>query len=331
MNQSNLPLVTVAIAVYNGAATIEKCLQSALEQTYPKIEILISDDCSVDSSSEICKKYMKQNSKVVYYKNKERLGMILNYNSLLAKAKGEFFILFDQDDYRENDYIEKAVKEISSPEVELVIGNTTVMYKNQIMHINSFQKNSCGGGCILRVFNLLRRPSDFLLYGLVRTNTLRELRGWTLATSSFFRIIFGLVLRGQIKIIESSHFYAAKGAKGRPNKRGELLRLGTASTKLQSFMFGYLEMTVGYLSEIRQSKLRFRIKLSCSILVILDLLFKTVIKIFLRFINRFNLLQKPSKLRSFLIYIYHPVDQIVFFVDRENDTSDYYRKNWPLV
>ena len=142
MSKELFPLVTIAIATFNGEGTIEKCLESAIKQSYPRIEIIISDDCSTDSTEEICMKYAVLAKQIKYHKNEARLGMMNNYNSLLAIAEGEFFVLFDQDDFRELDYIEKAVIEMLNPKVEIAMGSVTVIFNGKQMHINTFRRTA---------------------------------------------------------------------------------------------------------------------------------------------------------------------------------------------
>ena len=50
------PLVSVVVPVYNGAASIEKCLRRIQHQTYQKLEVLVVDDGSTDDTVEICEK-----------------------------------------------------------------------------------------------------------------------------------------------------------------------------------------------------------------------------------------------------------------------------------
>ena len=55
------PLVSLGITTYNSANTIVETLQSAYQQTYDNIELVISDDYSTDDTVSICKKWLKEN------------------------------------------------------------------------------------------------------------------------------------------------------------------------------------------------------------------------------------------------------------------------------
>ena len=55
------PLVSVAVIAYNSAEYILETLESIKAQTYDKIELIVSDDCSLDGTVEICHKWIDAN------------------------------------------------------------------------------------------------------------------------------------------------------------------------------------------------------------------------------------------------------------------------------
>ena len=64
----NSPLVSVIVPVYNVEKYVAKCLDSIVNQTYQNLEILVIDDGSTDSSSEICQEYQGKDSIIIYFK-----------------------------------------------------------------------------------------------------------------------------------------------------------------------------------------------------------------------------------------------------------------------
>ena len=52
------PLVSVAVIAYNSSATVLETLESIYNQTYPNIELIISDDCSTDNTLDVCRKWL---------------------------------------------------------------------------------------------------------------------------------------------------------------------------------------------------------------------------------------------------------------------------------
>lgn len=59
--KQNSPLVSIPVITYNSAKTVLETLESIKAQTYPNIELIISDDCSTDNTVEICQIWLKQN------------------------------------------------------------------------------------------------------------------------------------------------------------------------------------------------------------------------------------------------------------------------------
>jgi glycosyltransferase involved in cell wall biosynthesis len=93
------PLVTIMIPTYNQAAFLEKAIESALAQDYENLEVVISDDNSVDNTPLLLERY-SNNPRVRYSRNEHNLGRVKNYKHLLEDlAIGEWVINLDGDDY----------------------------------------------------------------------------------------------------------------------------------------------------------------------------------------------------------------------------------------
>ena len=94
---------SVIIPVYNAEKTIQRCLDSLLKQHRQDVEILIVNDGSTDESGSICKNYAQQYSCIRYFE-KENGGVSSARNLGLEKAKGEYILFVDSDDYVAENY-----------------------------------------------------------------------------------------------------------------------------------------------------------------------------------------------------------------------------------
>ena len=109
------PLVSVFCPTYNAEKFIENTLKSILEQDYQNIEIVVSDDCSVDETVAIVMRIDKKfPSKIVLNVNTINLGITRNCNVALALCKGKYLALFAGDDLMYPGKITAQVKALES-------------------------------------------------------------------------------------------------------------------------------------------------------------------------------------------------------------------------
>lgn len=106
-------LVSIIVPVYNVENYLSECLESLINQTYQKIEIIVVDDGSSDTSGQICDRYAKKydNIKVIHKKN-EGLGMARNTG--LEHINGDYVTFLDSDDFLDKDFIEALVEAIKN-------------------------------------------------------------------------------------------------------------------------------------------------------------------------------------------------------------------------
>ena len=90
--------VSVIVPIYNVEKYLEKCINSIISQTYSNIEIILVNDGSTDSSELICKKYENTDKRIRYYK-KENGGLSSARNYGIDRAKGDYLVFVDSDDY----------------------------------------------------------------------------------------------------------------------------------------------------------------------------------------------------------------------------------------
>lgn len=91
-----MELVSVILPVYNGADYLVKCLESLVNQSYSNIEIVIVDDGSFDSSSEIINHY--KDKRIKYIKNIQNIGLPKSLNIGIKASRGNFIARQDVDD-----------------------------------------------------------------------------------------------------------------------------------------------------------------------------------------------------------------------------------------
>ena len=87
-------LVTVTIVTYNSGRFIKRCLESVLEQKYPKLEVVVVDNASTDGTVDILEPFA---DRCRLYYNDENLGFAAAQNQAIALAQGEFILTLNPD------------------------------------------------------------------------------------------------------------------------------------------------------------------------------------------------------------------------------------------
>ena len=98
-------LISIIIPVYNVEEYIEQCIQSVINQTYKKLEIILIDDGSLDKSGKICDAYADRDKRIIVI-HKENGGLSDARNKGIDIASGEYITFVDSDDYVEDSFIE---------------------------------------------------------------------------------------------------------------------------------------------------------------------------------------------------------------------------------
>lgn len=107
--EDEFPLVSIGMPVYNGADYIEKALASLLGQTYSNFELIISDNCSEDSSYEICQQASLRDSRIRLYRQPSNLGPLKNFEFVLGQAQGKYYMWAAHDDIWNKNWLSMAV------------------------------------------------------------------------------------------------------------------------------------------------------------------------------------------------------------------------------
>ena len=113
MEDNNKPLVSLCITCYNQAEYIRESVQSAFEQTYSPLEIVISDDCSTDGTDKIIEEMIAIYNgphKVLFNRNETNLYVCKNYEKAFRLAHGELLITGAGDDISLPNRVERIVK-----------------------------------------------------------------------------------------------------------------------------------------------------------------------------------------------------------------------------
>ena len=105
-----MPLVSICIPTCNGFQFIGEALLSAVNQSYPNLEIIVSDDHSRDDTLKIINEFESKTAIPFHIYNHKPDGIGSNWNYCAQKANGEYIKFLFQDDTLEPDCIEKMMQ-----------------------------------------------------------------------------------------------------------------------------------------------------------------------------------------------------------------------------
>lgn len=108
-----MPLISIIVPVYNSESTLNRCVDSILNQTFHDWELLLIDDGSTDQSGEICDQYDAKDQRINVF-HKENGGVSTARNVGLDNAKGSWVTFIDSDDFISINFLSTFVRSQSS-------------------------------------------------------------------------------------------------------------------------------------------------------------------------------------------------------------------------
>jgi glycosyltransferase involved in cell wall biosynthesis len=105
---------SICLPTYNRAPFLQNCIQSIVGQTYKNFELIITDNCSNDNTSEIINSF--SDHRIKYYVNDKNLGLWGNHNEALRKACNNWVVFVHSDEALKPNALESMVKIIKENE-----------------------------------------------------------------------------------------------------------------------------------------------------------------------------------------------------------------------
>ena len=107
-----MPFFSVIIPLYNREKTIERAIRSVLNQTFQNFEIIVVDDCSSDTSSDIVKRLIEKDSRIIYLRNDVNSERCISRNLGIKASQGKYICFLDSDDYHLPFHLERLNEQI---------------------------------------------------------------------------------------------------------------------------------------------------------------------------------------------------------------------------
>lgn len=168
------PIVSIIMGIYNCEKTLDKAIESILNQTYTNWELIMCDDCSSDNTYKIAKSYEKKYpDKIKVIKNDTNITLAPTLNKCIQLVSGKYIARQDGDDISHKERLEKEVEFLEKYEEYDLVGTNMI----------SFDESGEKG-----VHKLKTQPTklDLLKYGptfahatiMIKTNIMKNLNGY---------------------------------------------------------------------------------------------------------------------------------------------------------
>ncbi len=201
----HLPLVSIGIPTFNRVEPLKRAIQSASEQTYAQLEIIIADNCSTDTTQLLCTQLAEQDRRIRYIRHPHNRGAIANFRSVLDAATGDYFMWLGDDDWLELNYVEQCARALAeNADYALVAGQ--VQYALEDGQVSDrIALAIAQESRQQRVLHYYATVGDNgIFYGLMRRSvvsglTFQRIMGWD------WLLLAAIAFQGKLGSVDSTH------------------------------------------------------------------------------------------------------------------------------
>ena len=124
--------VSIIMAIYNCASTLEEAIDSILNQTYTNWELIMCDDGSADNTYAVAKKYAdKYADKITLIRNESNKKLPATLNHCLKYVTGEYIARMDGDDISAENRFERQVDFLNNNPQYIVVGTAMIPFDDE--------------------------------------------------------------------------------------------------------------------------------------------------------------------------------------------------------
>lgn len=198
----SIPLVSVIIPVFNGAKHLNDAVLNVISQGYPNIEVLISDNCSDDSTWEIAQLLANTYPFVRAIRNEINLGAIKNIENLFRLSSGDLIWLRACGDYYSENFLNKCVEyHLEDCKIVLTIPQIGMYIENRLVYEIQYKETSS----IANVDPIKSFPS-VAFYGVYKRFYVNQCIPFKAIYGSDLLFIHDLYMVGKVILVKECQF-----------------------------------------------------------------------------------------------------------------------------
>ena len=239
------PKISIGLPVYNGAKTIEKCINSLLLQTFQDFELIISDNASDDETGKICKEFSLKDSRIKYIRQKNNNGGGPNFEFVLSKSSGKYFMWIGHDDWISSKFLEVNLSFLES-NLNFVSSTSPNCYDGEENNPNNHVDFNLKGVPKVRLAKFLQNAwiSHGIFYSLMRTEIIKEAKDLSniYYIAADWSVGFFLLSKGEVNRSKEGLLVLGKFGISSEGNPWETLRLKSIEIFIPLYMFSKIAL-----------------------------------------------------------------------------------------
>lgn len=296
------PLVTVGVPVFNGETSILNALNSILDQSYKNLEIIVSDNCSTDKTAIILEDFARDNPKVTIIRQEENIGLTNNFNFLVARANGKYFMWAAHDDTRDSTFIAKCILKLEESDNYGLCAPRAKVKSDNNEHYSwqSRLPKDLGSTNVMKRFkSAVREFPAVAMYGVYRTSSMKATNLLPNMIGSDLLFVQELALSSSFVEIEEYLFFYTE--RERWNSKQQDFKVFFGSEKPGYFFPPFLLVIKRQFEIVSSSKLKLFPKLNLIAFLFRHLIYQVSIKLGMRAVRYIH----PSSLRDLIAHKFY--------------------------
>jgi glycosyltransferase involved in cell wall biosynthesis len=246
------PKLTIGLMVYNEADYLDKTFESIFSQDIDNYEILVGNNASTDGSSEIIDKWAKKYPEIVHIKRPFNIGALQNWNDIIERARGEYFVLAGGHDLWSPTYLKSLIDYLDfNKRVVIAFAQTQWIDEcgNNLSIPTSLLDTS--GMQPLAKFVSLMFAGQHYLYGMMRLSAVKKTRRQLEVIGSGEIFLQELAQYGDFCLVEGERWYRRKNrieiSSLQTLKRYQTILFSNRFNRVRFKIFPHLQMMLLYL------------------------------------------------------------------------------------
>ena len=127
-------MITIGIPTYNRVSLLKGCVESALTQSYPNVEVVVSNNASTDGTLAFLQSIRDPRLRILT--NPTNVGAMANFDKCIREARGDYLVIACDDNVFDPEFLERCVRLVrQEPGIPIVLAAYDVLV------VNEFSKN----------------------------------------------------------------------------------------------------------------------------------------------------------------------------------------------